>query len=1652
MGCCQSTRGSEDDDDTTTTSPSNVVVGLDGLRDITISNVVEGTKNAVRRAGLKVGEAMHGAKSVDNDPSADQATAQIADPIRRMRFLGYERRRPIVLFNSMAGAALECHESRSRPEWVGEQIFLNVKLLAECSAQKVASATTAAAARVAERVREGSGHRYDALLQQLDADGDGEVSAEEVVAFVNSVEELRSTPAVQAALASAEGKSGAAFYAALRPVLDDVQAVLLRLRADHQQHDVTSEQRVARNTFVRHMQLVDGWQDPVGVRVRPKEGRAGLDAVEYLSTVPLVRDFAALLGPLVESLYEMGYEPGSDLLACTYDWRCAPSRLEQRDAYFSRVMADIEQLVRQNGGERCAVVCHSMGCRTAHYFFHWVERSEWGRASGGRAWLDAHVHSFVPIGGPFLGACSGIDEYLLTGDCQGLAPSVLSHSDGNIVVRSWGSFPFLFGQPQCLALQPAAAYVWSRDEGVLKVHVLSARFDDADNRRHTTLQFALRGRGAPRADSWLATSVRSGDRPVYDELLQFTWDDAPASLEGKQLAIRVVRRSALGVSLGEVAQLSLPLGSLAATVSPVVAATAAAPTAAPAAVAAAPAPPPVQPGQVGGPKRTPVSERSRTPLSSVTTAPRPAASSSTGGDPSAPAWSRLPPDVFVDCCAVLEGAKGLKISLDLRLKFVPHSRATLPDDFSQAEVNAGVFSPRNDPAEAAAAAAAAAATDPAPAAAPAANTPATATASTVAASTNTAGLDAVAPTSERKRGALQRSLGGIDGTEWLPSRDGVGGKRRASVGAGGGGYTPRSVREMMVLSGMRHEFDCWMANYARDDLFRLCATEAPPVRRVLAIFGVNVRTKAGVVYRRKQMRYDDDKAQSDWKHDKHCAVHHPGYECEGGVVYETPNTPQADDPTLPAEQRTFSRRCCGDRTVPYWSLRWPVTWRSAQCAVAEVQVERGDHRGILKMRECREAVLRHVCDPPRCFFELRVTGLECTDKHAPAERGVPTAAFMLGLVLTCRGFRLTTEEVTCRVVAGVQPAPWRRSRFVVGVTGGDLDNGGVAPLMSCELVTASKIRVGGCELSTAALCGLTAGASSEAPPEPGSATRPLRLAFPEGWCVHLAVTPISCPLGDDPMGPSTLDPYRPVSNKRNLGPATNTTAEEEDEDEGLVRTMVARACAAAGEAQAEAEAADSEATAFDHIIVVTDPAEEVDDETAIFYLESWAEGLGARRPVISYVFVEGLEASEVRKAHVVEMMPRFFGGAKTADPNRKSFLLDKTDAYAPPTPPPKNVLLMQVGPVNEGAEGETTRANVDALLGAAAASGEYTYALQGKLGGTFNSAKKAQPIAAAWAARAKRGTLSLVAAPPALPKYSYNAALRFDDDAARLGVLGSEILRVGFKNTLGRAPPVLPNGFDLTHLVQGTEAETGKGRGGYGAGANYLATQQIYNGIKGSDGAWAKLVEDGRWKGEEYMAMARAYFADKGVDPPAAEGADAPPSGSGGDGKGGHTTGTLHGLAQMCLAFDELFGLRTVLSSGAAEFKLSVEQLAASSLGSVWTEFLERMAAAPDTLLTPAYDLTLAYAVANPTLPHFTALDPADNKTVTASKVSLVSMMNDGGPAPFTLEPIVREMGVHGIMASCGTPALPIASAPPAPVVPAPRSPVRVSIGEVPEV
>ena len=57
-------------------------------------------------------------------------------------------------------------------------------------------------------------------------------------------------------------------------------------------------------------------------------------------------------------------------------------------------------------------------------------------------------------------------------------------------------------------------------------------------------------------------------------------------------------------------------------------------------------------------------------------------------------------------------------------------------------------------------------------------------------------------------------------------------------------------------------------------------------------------------------------------------------------------------------------RVSGDRTVPYWSLRWPVTWRAAGVEVELVEVERGDHRDIISHPALLRAILEHVSVVP----------------------------------------------------------------------------------------------------------------------------------------------------------------------------------------------------------------------------------------------------------------------------------------------------------------------------------------------------------------------------------------------------------------------------------------------------------------------------------------------------------------------------------------------------------------------------------------------------------------------------------------------------------------------------------------------------------------
>jgi phospholipid:diacylglycerol acyltransferase len=112
----------------------------------------------------------------------------------------------------------------------------------------------------------------------------------------------------------------------------------------------------------------------------------------------------SLWGPLIESLSDLGYDERNVDIAA-YDWRLSMSALEERDRYFSRLLASIELFGAINAEPRVVVVTHSFGSNVFTYFMQWARQPR--PLGGGKndAWFDAHVASWINIAGPLLGVC-----------------------------------------------------------------------------------------------------------------------------------------------------------------------------------------------------------------------------------------------------------------------------------------------------------------------------------------------------------------------------------------------------------------------------------------------------------------------------------------------------------------------------------------------------------------------------------------------------------------------------------------------------------------------------------------------------------------------------------------------------------------------------------------------------------------------------------------------------------------------------------------------------------------------------------------------------------------------------------------------------------------------------------------------------------------------------------------------------------------------------------------------------------------------------------------------------------------------------------------------------------------------------------------------
>jgi hypothetical protein len=134
------------------------------------------------------------------------------------------------------------------------------------------------------------------------------------------------------------------------------------------------------------------------------------------------------------------------------------------------------------------------------------------------------------------------------------------------------------------------------------------------------------------------------------------------------------------------------------------------------------------------------------------------------------------------------------------------------------------------------------------------------------------------------------------------------------------------------------------------------SVDAPPVKRVRAIYGVNLPTEVGAVYRRTNLVPAEGCVQG--LHELDASVRlsaNPGYNVKGGIIYEDKSTPQ----TLHGSNECIYRS--GDGTVPYWSLQHCRSWQGP-CDVTVDEIEGAEHREILGDKRFHSILIDYVTE------------------------------------------------------------------------------------------------------------------------------------------------------------------------------------------------------------------------------------------------------------------------------------------------------------------------------------------------------------------------------------------------------------------------------------------------------------------------------------------------------------------------------------------------------------------------------------------------------------------------------------------------------------------------------------------------------------------
>lgn len=192
------------------------------------------------------------------------------------------------------------------------------------------------------------------------------------------------------------------------------------------------------------MKLGVNGTDPTDCRVRADEGLAAIG--ELCPGSLFIPPGTSIFSSLIKFLANEHAYDSNNLIGMPYDWRLAPTQLQQRDLFFTTMKFRLETAYKMHGLP-AIVVTHSMGTNLFMYFIEWIklnDKKQW------RIWLRKHVGGFIGFAAPLLGSPGSVKS-VLSGHTFGLTITEaqaremeLTFSSTHFLSKPQTARPFIF--------------------------------------------------------------------------------------------------------------------------------------------------------------------------------------------------------------------------------------------------------------------------------------------------------------------------------------------------------------------------------------------------------------------------------------------------------------------------------------------------------------------------------------------------------------------------------------------------------------------------------------------------------------------------------------------------------------------------------------------------------------------------------------------------------------------------------------------------------------------------------------------------------------------------------------------------------------------------------------------------------------------------------------------------------------------------------------------------------------------------------------------------------------------------------------------------------------------------------------------------------